>query len=455
MSFSVVVLAAGQGLRMRSALPKILHPIGGIPIITRIVSTVQRLEPSQTLLVHGKNLAELQQALEKYPDLVWVHQAEPLGTGHAVHQALDKLLAQNNKSIEKVLIVCGDVPLIRAETLSQLLEATPDAGIGVLTLSVADPFGLGRIVRDAQGKILRIVEEKEATPEQKKITEINTGFFVVPKIHLQKWLPALSAHNTQQEYYLPDIVRMAQQEGISISSISPEHVWEVMGINDKKQLASVERVFQRVQAEQLMEQGVTLLDPARFDLRGTLTVGQDVVMDVNVVLEGELKLENRVRLGPNVYIKGSVIKEGAQILANSVIEGAIVGAGCTVGPFARIRPGTVLAAGAKVGNFVEIKDSHVGACSKVNHLSYVGNATIGEGVNIGAGTITCNFDGKNKHKTIIGDRVSVGSNTQLIAPITIGEGVTIGAGTTLTRDIPAHHLVHNRIQHKMVDKTAE
>lgn len=451
MNLAVVILAAGRGARMRSAFPKLLHTIGGVSMFGRLLETVSQLNPLQIIAVYGHQGEQLKEAFSSHASLVWVNQKEQLGTGHATLQALPSI----SKEVDKVLILYGDIPLITADTLRHLLQVTEKAAIGLITTQVGEPTGFGRIVRDPRGKILRIVEEKDTTLEEKNIKEINTGFFLVAKRALEAWLPKLSDQNMQQEYYLPDIVAMANSDGISITSVSPRFEWEVMGVNDKMQLAKLERLYQDAQALQLMEQGATLLDPSRLDVRGQVSVGSDVVIDVNVILEGRVVIGNNVSIGPHVYIKNAVIQDGTQVLANTVIEDATIDAGCSIGPFARVRPGTVLANGVRIGNFVEIKNTTVNAHSKINHLSYVGDASIGQEVNIGAGTITCNFDGKKKHKTIIQDRVFVGSGTQLIAPVTIGENVTIGAGTTVTRDIPSHHLIHNRIEHRTTVKRTE
>ena len=449
-NLSVIILAAGNGVRMRSSLPKVLQPIAGVPILQRILLTVSQLNPAQVIIVHGEHGDQLKHVFVKHQNLSlrnldWVHQKQPLGTGDAVRQALPSIAA-----VERVLILYGDTPLITVEALSRLLEATQSGALGFMTVEVVSPTGFGRIVRDVNSKIERVVEEKNATTEEKTIKEINAGFFVVPKLHLQKWLPALTADNIQQEYCLPDIVAMATQDSVPIVTVSPEYPEEVEGVNDKMQLARLERFYQQLAAQKLMQQGVLMLDPARFDLRGDLTVGKDVVIDINVIIEGRVILGEGVKLGPNVYLKNSVIEAGTEIFANSVIEEATIGAGCRIGPFARIRPGTVLAETVQVGNFVEIKKSTIGKKTKINHLSYVGDATLGQGVNIGAGTITCNYDGKQKHRTIIEDNVFIGSDTQLIAPITIGMGATVGAGTTVSRDVPAHALVHNRLERKAI-----
>lgn len=451
MSLAVVILAAGRGIRMRSAFPKLLHAIGGVSMFGRLLETVSQIKPAQVIAVYGHQGEQLKEAFGAHASLTWVHQKEQLGTGHATLQALPLL----KEAIDRVLILYGDIPLITADTLNHLLQTTQKTALGLITTEVKDPTGFGRIIRDQKGKILRVVEEKDATLEEKHVKEINTGFFLVARDQLESWLPKLSDRNVQQEYYLPDIVAMANANGVPVSSVVPRFGWEVMGVNDKVQLAKLERLYQEAQAIQLMEQGVTLLDPTRLDIRGEVSVGSDVVIDVNVILEGRVILGDNVNIGPNVYIKNAVIQDGTQVFANSIIEDAHIDAGCCIGPFARIRPGTVLANGVRVGNFVEIKNTTVNAHSKIPHLSYIGDASIGQEVNIGAGTITCNFDGKKKHKTIIQDHVFVGSCSQLIAPVTVGENVTIGAGTTVTRDIPSHHLIHNRIEHRTMAKKTE
>ncbi len=446
MSLSVIVLAAGRGVRMCSILPKVLHRLGGIPILSRIIATVSQLGPQKIAVVYGDQGDALKAALPT-DHLVWVQQYPPLGTGHAALQALPFVL-----DTDKVLILYGDIPLITVETLTRLLAAliTNDE-IGMITTTVADPTGFGRIIRNKDQKLTHIIEEKDATLEQKKIQEINTGFFVVPKKYLEKWLPKLTANNEQQEYYLTDIITLANQEGLSIKTVSPTHEWEITGINDKVQLAALERIYQKTRAIEFMQQGVTLFDPNRFDVRGDLVVGKEVVIDINVIFEGRVIVGNAVKIGPNVLIKDTIIEDGAEILANSVIEGATIGKGCQIGPFARIRPGTQLAEQAKIGNFVEVKNAIMGVKTKVNHLSYIGDATVGNHTNIGAGTITCNFDGKKKHKTIIGNDVFIGSDTQLIAPLTIGDGVTVGAGTTVRKNVSPNYLVHNRVEQRSVE----
>lgn len=446
MSFSVIILAAGQGLRMQSTLPKVLHPLGGVSLLERVVLTVRKLTPHRIVIVHGAQGEKLKEALSYIPDLNWAFQAEQKGTGHAVLQALPYV-----GEVEELLILNGDVPLISEATLSLFMKKIKKGNLGLITANVENPQGLGRILRDDKNKLIAIVEEKDASPTEKLMTEINTGIWNVPKTKLLAWLPKLTANNAQQEYYLTDILPLALKENVSIESMLPCANLEILGVNNKLELAALERQYQLLETEKLMQQGVTFLDPKRFDKRGELEIGQDVVIDINVILEGKVQLGNNVSIGPNVLIKNSTIQDNVQILANSHIDGAVIGSGCTVGPFARIRPGTELASHVKIGNFVEIKKAIVGAGTKINHLSYIGDATLGQNVNVGAGTITCNYDGKNKFQTTIGNEVFIGSDTQLIAPITIGDGALIGAGTTVVKDVPANQLIHNYIQHRCVD----
>lgn len=457
MNFSVVILAAGLGTRMCSTLPKVLHPIAGTPLLERIIQTVNALAPKEVIVVYGYQGERLIDALKTYKNLVFAHQKEQLGTGHAVLQAMPHLRSKNSAELEKekVLILSGDVPLISQQTLMRLIKAV-DASttLGFVTVATKNPTGLGRVIRNDFGSVIDIVEEKDATDSIRQIKEINAGIYLIDKHWLQKVLPQLQTHNSQKEYYLTDIIKAAVSENKKIITISPDAEYEVLGVNDKIQLAHLERIFQQQQAESLMKQGVTLLDPQRFDLRGELKVGKDVSIDVNVVIEGNVKIGSQVSIGPNVYIRHSDIHDGVHILANSVIEGAVIGAGSIVGPFARVRPGTELSVNARIGNFVEIKNAIVGSGSKINHLSYIGDATLGQGVNVGAGTITCNYDGLNKHHTYIGDNVFIGSDTQLIAPVKIGDKATIGAGTTIVKDVPPHQLVHNRIQQRTVQNWA-
>lgn len=448
--FSIIILAAGRGVRMLSKLPKMLQPIGGRPMLEHVVLTAESLSPREVVVVSGQQGESLKEALNLHTELLWREQKEPLGTGHAVLQALPAI------SSDYVLILCGDTPLITPQMLSTFIALVKDQSsqIGFITANVFPPTGLGRVIRDKAGKVLKVVEEKEASLEEKHITEINTGIFWGSRKRLETWLPSLSAENAQKEYYLTDIIALALQEKLDLMAytLQPEASLDILGINTRKQMSLVERIYQGRQADHLMNQGVTLLDPARLDVRGEVTVGRDITIDANVILQGKVVIEDEVYIGPNVVIKDSIIQQGAEILANSVIEGATIGPQASIGPFARIRPGTVLKEKVKIGNFVEIKQTKVERGSKINHLSYVGDAIVGKSVNIGAGTITCNYDGKDKYQTIIGDKCFIGSDTQLIAPVTIGEDVTIGAGTTVVKDVPPHHLIHNKVEHRMVLK---
>ena len=441
MSLEVVILAAGKGTRMYSDLPKVLHPLAGKPLLGHVIDTARVLQPLAVHVVYGFGGERVPRAL---PDasVSWVLQAEQKGTGHAVQQAMPKV-----KSDSTVLILYGDVPLTRVDSLRPLAAAGREA-LALITVALNDPAGYGRIIRDGAGRVTRIVEHKDATPEQRAVREINTGIMAAPAALLARWLAALKNNNAQGEYYLTDVVAAAVADGIKIETSQPAYTWEIMGINSKPQLAELERIAQTNRAHALMEQGVTVLDPARLDVRGEVTVGRDVVLDVNVVLEGRVTLGDGVRIGPNNFLRDVTVAAGTQVQPNCVIEEAVIGAECRIGPFARIRPGTKLADHAHVGNFVEIKNSDVGAGSKVNHLSYVGDTTVGRDVNIGAGTITCNYDGANKHRTVIGDRVFIGSDTQLVAPVTIGEGATIGAGSTITKDAPPGELTLSRAEQK-------
>ncbi len=438
MSLNVIILAAGAGTRMRSKLPKVLHEVGGKPMLEHVVDAARQLDARRIQVVYGHGGEAVRSALA-HLEVVWVEQGEQLGTGHAVAQTLPHLGAGDT-----VLVLYGDVPLISAETLRQVVAMAQQDSLGLLTVRLDDPRGYGRIVRDDQGNVVRIVEEKDASAEERTIAEINTGMLAVSGERLQKWLAVLDNNNAQGEYYLTDIIAMAVRDGVKVSTVVPCSVAEVMGVNNRVQLAEVERHYQRAQAERLMLAGITLRDPARFDVRGELSAGSDVTIDVNVVIEGKVVLGNGVRIGPNVVLRNAAIGDDVEILAQCVIEDAVIGAHCRIGPFARIRPDTRLAADVHIGNFVEIKKSEIGQGSKINHLSYVGDATVGGNVNIGAGTITCNYDGANKHRTIIGNDVFVGSSTQLVAPVTVGDGATIGAGSTITRDAPPGELTLSR-----------
>ena len=434
---NIVILAAGQGKRMHSNLPKVLHPIAGKALVSHVIDTARSLSPQTLCLVYGHGGDAVRNTLAA-PGLAWALQEPQLGTGHAVQQAIPHLKADGT-----TLVLYGDVPLIQAETLKCLLQAAQDA-LAILTVELADPSGYGRIVRNAKGEVVRIVEQKDSTPEERAILEINTGIMAMPTARLGEWLGRLSNNNAQQEYYLTDIVGMAVAEGLPIHTANPRHEWEVLGVNSKVQLAELERVAQRNAAEQLMEAGVRLADPARFDVRGELVCGRDVFIDVNCVFEGKVVLDEAVEVGPNCVIRNARIGAGTKLAAYTHIEDAVVGPDGRIGPFARLRPGTELAEDVHVGNFVEIKKSTIAAHSKANHLAYIGDAIIGSRVNVGAGTITCNYDGANKFQTIIEDDAFIGSDTQLVAPVRVGRGATLGAGTTLTKDAPAGTLTISR-----------
>ena len=436
-ALNVVVLAAGQGKRMHSDLPKVLHPIAGKPLLAHVLDTARGLAASRICVVYGHGGERVCEALAA-PDLSWALQEPQLGTGHAVLQALPHL-----DPAAPTLILYGDVPLIRLETLRRLLDAADQASLALLTARLAEPHGYGRIVR-VDGAIRRIVEEKDADDAERLIREINTGVMVVPTAALARWLPMLSNRNAQGEYYLTDIVALAVAEGLEIASAHPADVWETDGVNSKRQLAALERIHQRNLADALLDAGVTLADPARIDIRGQLECGRDVAIDVGCVFEGSVRLGDGVQIGPHCVLKNVSIGAGARLSAFSHLEGASVGADNVIGPFARLRPGADLGADVHIGNFVEVKNSTIAAHSKANHLAYLGDATIGSRVNIGAGTITCNYDGANKHRTVIEDDVFIGSDTQLVAPVTVGRGATLGAGTTLTRDAPPDQLTLSR-----------
>ena len=434
---NVVVLAAGQGKRMHSDLPKVLHPIAGRPMLSHVLATARGLGATTICVVYGHGGQQVPEALA-VSDVVWIRQEPQLGTGHAVLQALSSLDPD-----ARTLVLYGDVPLTRRETLTQLLTQTSEDALALLTVHLADPSGYGRIVRVA-GAIQRIVEEKDADDAESTISEVNTGILVAPTAKLRQWLPGLGNRNAQGEYYLTDIVALAIAEGIPVGAVHPGHEWEVRGINSKAQLAELERVYQLNIAAMLLDHGVTLADPKRIDVRGDLLCGRDVSIDVNCVFEGRVELGDGVVIGPGCLIKDATIKAGARIQAFCHIDGAVIGPQNLIGPYARLRPGAELGADVHIGNFVEIKNSTIADQSKANHLSYVGDATVGQRVNIGAGTITCNYDGANKHRTIIEDDAFIGSDTQLVAPVTVGRGATLGAGTTLTSDAPAGQLTVSR-----------
>lgn len=423
---------------MRSALPKVLHPLAGMPMLEHVVRTATRLDPDSIHVVYGHAGEQVQQQLA-HLELNWVLQAEQLGTGHAVEQALPALAQE-----EMVLVLYGDVPLIQQSTLNQLLSEAAESGFALLTVLLDDPAGYGRIVRDGAGSVVCIVEQKDASAEQLQLNEVNTGIMALSASKLRGWIDALENNNAQGEFYLTDIVALAVADGVQVQAVHAPTEAEVQGVNDRLQLAQLERLYQRRQAEQLMRDGVTLIDPDRFDLRGTLQCGQDVTIDINAIFEGEVKLGDCVRIGANCHIKDAVIEAGTELLPNCVVESAQVGAESRIGPFARLRPGTELAGSNHIGNFVEVKKSQVDKGSKINHLAYVGDSTIGARVNVGAGVITCNYDGANKHRTVIGDDAFIGSDSQLVAPVEIEAGATIGAGSTIAKRAPADQLTLSR-----------
>ena len=439
MSTTVIILAAGKGTRMRSQLPKVLQPLAGQPLLGHVINTAKKLNASNIITIYGHGGDQVQQQFAQ-EQIQWVEQAEQLGTGHAVQMTLS-VLPKDGIS----LILYGDVPLVREQTLQQLLEVSIPSDIGMITLNVDNPTGYGRIVRK-NNLIQAIVEHKDASEEQRQIQEINTGIYCVSNQKLHEWLPKLSNQNAQGEYYLTDIVAMAVADGLEIASIQPQLAYEVEGVNDRLQLAALEREFQQQQATELMQQGVTFADPARFDLRGSVKVGQDVRIDINVIIEGQCELGNGVEIGAGCILKNTTIAAGTKVQPYSVFENAIVGENTQIGPFARLRPGAVLANEVHIGNFVEVKNTRIGLGSKANHFTYLGDAEVGEGSNIGAGTITCNYDGVYKHKTVIGDAAFIGSNSSLVAPVKIGNGATIGAGSVITRNVADNTLAFERAE---------
>ncbi len=444
MSLSIIILAAGQGTRMRSALPKVLHPLGGIPLLKHVIRTARQLDPARITVVYGHGGEQVREVLAEEA-VEWVLQDRQLGTGHAVNQAMPSIPAEDT-----VLVLYGDVPLIQADTLAALVEKADAGQLAVLTAELDNPHGYGRMLRDESGRLVGIVEQKDASETQLDIREINSGFLAAPAGCLRGWLERLDNSNAQGEYYLTDIIAMAVTDGVPVESIRAAHEYEILGVNDRVQLAHLERVWQRLQAEALMRNGVTLADPARLDIRGDISVGQDCYIDINVVLEGRVVIGERVNIGPGCVIRNATIGDDVGVFAHCVIEEGEIGARCRIGPFARIRPETKLAEQVHVGNFVEIKKSAIARGSKINHLSYIGDTRMGSGVNIGAGTITCNYDGAHKHLTEIGDNVFVGSDTQLVAPVKVGDGATIGAGSTIVRDVPENELTLSRARQQTV-----
>lgn len=445
MKTDVVILAAGQGSRMKSALPKVMHRLAGKPMLQHVIDRARQLEPEALHLVIGHGGEQVEQAMSgQAVNLVWQH--EQLGTGHAVAQAMPQI---GQDSV--VLILYGDVPLTRPETLQQLTRIAAEGDLGLLTVNLQDPTGYGRIIRNEAGDVVAIVEHKDASEQQHLIKEVNTGILALSARALHEWLPRLSADNAQGEYYLTDVIAMAAAEGVRVRAIQPQAEQEVQGVNNRQQLAQLERWYQRQLADELMAGGVTLADPARIDIRGELKAGRDVLIDINCVFEGDVELGEGVEIGPNCLLRNAVIGAGCRIEANSVIDGAIVGQNAQIGPFARLRPGTELADEGKIGNFVETKKARIGKGSKVNHLTYIGDAEIGQAVNVGAGTITCNYDGVNKSLTRIGDGAFIGSNSSLVAPVEIGAGATVGAGSTLTKKVADNQLAVARGKQVNID----
>lgn len=443
MSVSAVVLAAGKGTRMRSKLPKVLHSIANKPMLGHVVEAAKAAEVNETVVVYGHG-GDTVLSLFADHELGWAEQAEQLGTGHAVAQAMPKVTG------DTVLVLYGDVPLIQPETLKQLLALVNDEQMALLTLEMTNPDGYGRIIRDASGAVQAIVEQKDANQEQLQVKEVNTGILACQRQFLDKVLPELSNNNAQGEYYLTDVIAMAAQSGVVVATHQPSEAWEVDGVNDRVQLSRLERIYQQQQAESLMRQGATVLDPTRLDVRGKVTVGQDVLLDVGVILEGDVELGENVVIGPHCHIKNAKIAANTVVHSFSVIEDAQLGEACQIGPYARLRPKTQLSDGVKVGNFVETKAAVVGQGSKINHLSYVGDANIGREVNIGAGTITCNYDGVNKSKTTIQDGAFIGSNTSLVAPVTVGDTATVGAGSVVTTDVADDELAVGRAKQRNI-----
>ena len=441
---NIVILAAGMGKRMQSALPKVLHPLAGKPLLSHVIDTAHTLSPSRLCVIYGHGGDAVPNSL-KSSEIAFAKQEPQLGTGHAVMQALPHL-----DEAVPTLVLYGDVPLTQAQSLQGLIDIAGNDKLAILTVEMPDPTDYGRIVRD-NGNIVRIVEQKDASAEERAIREINTGILIAPTAKLKQWLATLSNNNAQGEYYLTDIVARAVADGVSVVSAQPEAIWETLGVNSKVQLAELERIHQGNVANALLEQGVTLADPARIDVRGTLVCGRDVSIDVNCVFEGKVTLADGVTIGANCVIKDARIEQGASIKPFCHIDDAVVGASSIIGPYARLRPGTELAEDVHIGNFVEVKNSQIAAHSKANHLAYIGDATIGSRVNVGAGTITCNYDGVNKHRTIIEDDAFIGSDTQLVAPVRVGKGATLGAGTTLSKDAPAGQLTVSRAKQVTVE----
>jgi bifunctional UDP-N-acetylglucosamine pyrophosphorylase / glucosamine-1-phosphate N-acetyltransferase len=433
MALEILILAAGQGKRMRSQLPKVLHRLAGKPLLAHVVDTARELSPRKVVVVHGHGAEAVREAFASAP-VQWVLQSEQLGTAHAVMQAMPLVGPDAD-----VIILYGDVPLVRAATLKRLLQAAGD-GLAVLTADLDDPLAYGRVIRDASGRVKRIVELRDANEAERAIREINAGFYAVSAKRLAGWLKKIDNRNAQKEYYLTDLVALAVAEGVPVNAVKAEHAWEAAGVNSKRELADLERQYQKLRADELLDAGVSLVDPARIDVRGRLECGRDVAIDVNCVFEGEVKLGDGVRIGANCVLRDITVGAQTEVLPFSHLESSTVGARCRIGPFARLRPGADLAEDVHVGNFVEVKASRLGAATKANHLSYIGDSEVGERVNIGAGTITCNYDGAAKNRTIIEDDCFIGSDATLVAPVRIARGSYIGAGSTINEDTPAGQL---------------
>jgi bifunctional UDP-N-acetylglucosamine pyrophosphorylase / glucosamine-1-phosphate N-acetyltransferase len=437
---NIVILAAGRGTRMKSDLPKVLHPLSGKPMLAHVIDSAATLEPDAVCVVYGHGGETVPQAISR-EGLAWALQSEQLGTAHAVQQALPHIQPEG-----VTLVLYGDVPLISPATLQRVLAAAGEGRVALMTALLPDATGYGRIVRNEAGQIERIVEHKDASAAERAIREINTGILAAPTAALRRWLAQVNNDNAQGEYYLPDIIGMAVAEGMPVEAVMPDSLAEIMGVNSKSQLAELERIYQRQRAEELMVQGVTLMDPARIDIRGELLCAADVVIDVNCVFEGRVVLGRGVKIAPNCVLRDVEIAEGVEVLPYTLVEETKVGADARLGPFARIRPGTVLGRDVHIGDFVELKNAVVGDNSKINHMSYVGDSEVGRNVNIGAGTITCNYDGANKHRTVIEDDVFIGSDSQLVAPVTVEKGATVAAGSTITRTVPAGSLTLSRVK---------
>jgi bifunctional UDP-N-acetylglucosamine pyrophosphorylase/glucosamine-1-phosphate N-acetyltransferase len=443
MSLNVIILAAGLGKRMRSQLPKVLHTLAGRPLLAHVIDAARALDASRIVVVYGYGGEQVREAVSG-PDLAFVRQEPQLGTAHAVQQAVPEL-----GQAPVTLVLYGDVPLVKIDTLRRLVAACRES-VAVLTAELDDPGGYGRILRDASGVMRGIVEEKDANDAERRVREVNTGLMAIPTARLEGWLARISNDNAQREYYLPDIVKVALADGVAVQGVSVAAAWEILGVNSRAQLAQLERIYQRERAEALLESGVTLADPQRLDVRGELTCGSDVRIDVNCVFEGRVVLGDAVEIGPNCVLRNVVVGAAARVEPFSHIEDAAIGERCRIGPYARIRPGTRLGEDVHIGNFVEVKASDIAEGSKANHLSYIGDTTVGRNVNVGAGTITCNYDGAFKHRTVIEDDVFIGSDTQLVAPVTVRRGATIAAGSTITREVPAGELALTRVKQKTI-----